>query len=110
MALMRTRGDHAEGFRELAEAKARMLSVISDPPAALDLTAVLIDPRGLVLCDPELLVAGALGLPSVEVAGVRRYRRLTLLARDARIEKVIFPPKSASHLRRIVTWIRAGGA
>jgi len=112
LALMRASTDHTEGFRELTEAKARAISVISDPPAGIDLTSVFIDPRGLVLCDPDLVIAGELGLPSVEIAGVKRYRRLTLLTRDARIEKVIFPPEENvdNHLRRIVTWIRAAGA
>lgn len=111
MAVMRAHAEHAEGFRELAAANTRTLSVISDPPTSIDLTAAFIDPRGLVLCDPELLIAEALGLPRVEVGEVRRYRRLTLLARDARIEKVIFPPEENldSHFRRVVTWIRAAG-
>ena len=58
-----------------------------------------------------LLIAEALGLPKVEVGEVKRYRRLTLLAKDARIEKVIFPPEENldSHFRRVVTWIRAAG-
>lgn len=109
MALMRAHAEHAESFRELAAANTRTLSVISDPPTAIDLTATLIDPRGLVLCDPDLLIAQTLGLPKVEVDGVLRYRRLTLLARDGSIEKVIFPPEENldGHFRRVVTWIRA---
>ncbi len=109
MALMRAHAEHAESFRELAAANTRTLSVISDPPTAIDLTAAFIDPRGLVLCDPDLLIAKALGLPSIDVGGVKRYRRLTLLARDGSIEKVIFPPEENldGHFRRVVTWIRA---
>jgi hypothetical protein len=109
MALMRAHVEHAGGFRELAAASTRTLSVISDPPTAIDLTSAFIDPRGLVLCDPELLIAHALGLPIVEVGEVGRYRRLTLLAKDARIEKVIFPPEENldSHFRRVATWIQA---
>lgn len=109
MAAIRAHADHAEGFRDLAAANTRTLSVISDPPAAIDLTATFIDPHGLVLCDPDLLIAGELALPKIEVDGVQRYRRLTLLANDARIEKVIFPPDENvdKHFRRIATWIRA---
>lgn len=109
MALMRAHVEHADGFLELAAAHARTLSVISDPPTAIDLTRAFVDPRGLVLCDPELLIADALGLPTVEVVGAKRYRRLTLLAKDARIEKVIFPPEENfdNHFRRVATWIHA---
>jgi hypothetical protein len=107
---MRAHVEHADGFLELAAANTRTLSVISDSPTAIDLTSTFIDPRSLVLCDPELLVADALGLPTgEEVAEARRYRRLTLLAEDARIEKVIFPPEENldSHFRRVATWIQA---
>lgn len=109
MAVMRAHVAHTDGFRELAAANTRTLSVISDPPTAIDPTGAFIDPRGLVLCDPELLIAQALGLPSSEVDGVKRYRRLTLLAKDARIEKVIFPPEENldNHFRRVATWIQA---
>lgn len=109
MARIRAHADHAEGFRELAAANTRTLSVISDPPATIDLTATFIDPRGLVLCDPDLMLAQALALPISDLDGVQRYRRLTLLAKDARIEKVIFPPDEnvGSHFRRIATWIAA---
>lgn len=109
MAVMRAHADHAEGFRELAAVNTRTLSVISEGPTAIDRTSSFIDPRGLVLCDPELLIAQALGLPTVEVGEVKRYRRLTLLAKDAQIEKVIFPPEENldNHFRRVATWIRA---
>lgn len=111
IVVVRPRVEHLNGFQELADADARMLSVISDPPANIDLTAAWIDPRGLVLCDPELLIAHTLTLPTVGDGAVWRYRRLTLLAKDARIEKVIFPPKEhlAHHLRQIMTFIRAAG-
>lgn len=109
MAFMRAHVEHADGFLEPAAANTRTLSVISDPPTAIDLTSTFIDPRGLVLCDPELLIGDALGLPTVEVTQVTRYRRLTLLAKDARIEKVIFPPEENldSHFRRVAIWIQA---
>jgi hypothetical protein len=109
MAVMRAHVEHADGFLELAAAHTRTLSVISASPTAIDLTSTFIDPRGLVLSDPELLIAGALGPPTVELAEAKRYRRLTLLAKDARIEKVIFPPEENldSHFRRVATWIQA---
>jgi peroxiredoxin len=44
-----------------------------------------------LLSDPELELAEALGLPTFEVAGMRLYRRLTLIARDGGIAKVFYP-------------------
>jgi peroxiredoxin len=44
-----------------------------------------------VLSDPELSLAQALTLPTFEVAGMKLYRRLTLIARGGRIEKVFYP-------------------
>ena len=44
-----------------------------------------------VLADPELRAAQALGLPTFSIAGHRLYRRLALVARQGRIEKVFYP-------------------
>jgi peroxiredoxin len=44
-----------------------------------------------VLSDPELELARALTLPTFEVAGMRLYRRLTLIARAGRIVKAFYP-------------------
>jgi peroxiredoxin len=44
-----------------------------------------------ILSDPELELAAALRLPTFEIAGMRLYRRLTMIARDGRIEKVFYP-------------------
>ncbi len=44
-----------------------------------------------VLADPELRAAQALGLPTFSIAGHRLYRRLALVARGGRIEKVFYP-------------------
>ncbi len=40
---------------------------------------------------PELELAKALRLPTFDVAGMRLYRRLTLIARQGRIDKVFYP-------------------
>jgi peroxiredoxin len=105
----RTRDDHADSLHELANASAKTLSVVSDPPAVVDLSTAVIDPRGLLLCDPQLLIANALKLPTSEQNGVRRYRRLTLVTQDGQIAKVIFPPEQNfdDHVRRIVSWMKA---
>jgi peroxiredoxin len=44
-----------------------------------------------LLSDPELELAKALRLPTFDVAGMRLYRRLTLIARRGRIDKVFYP-------------------
>lgn len=63
-----------------------------------------------LLNDAELVLAGHLGLPTFEAGGMRLYRRLTLVARGGRIEKVfypVFPP--GEHAREVVRWLRAAG-
>ena len=44
-----------------------------------------------VVADPELRLGAALGLPTFEIAGLTLYKRLTLVAEDARIVKVFYP-------------------
>jgi peroxiredoxin len=44
-----------------------------------------------LLSDPELALAGALRLPTFEVAGMSLYRRLTVIARRGEIVKVFYP-------------------
>jgi peroxiredoxin len=44
-----------------------------------------------VVADPELRLGAALDLPTFEIAGLRLYKRLTLVARHGRIEKVFYP-------------------
>ena len=59
-----------------------------------------------ILSDPELELAAGLRLPTFEVAGMRLYRRLTMIARDGRIEKVfypVFPPDR--NAADVVAWL-----
>jgi peroxiredoxin len=59
-----------------------------------------------ILSDPELLLAGALSLPTFEVAGMHLDRRLTLIAREGRIVKVfypVFPPDR--NAADVVAWL-----
>jgi hypothetical protein len=87
---------------------ARAISVVSAVPEALDLADPYLDPGSLTLCDPELLIADELGLPTQE-SDARHYRRLTLITRRGRIEKVIFPPAQGidNHIRQITAWMQA---
>ena len=59
-----------------------------------------------ILSDPELQLADALALPTFEVAGMRLYRRLTLIARAGRIVKAfypVFPPDR--NAAEVVAWL-----
>ena len=61
-----------------------------------------------VLSDPGLALAEALRLPTFEVAGMRLYRRLTLVARRGEIVKVlypVFPPDR--NAADVVAWLSA---
>ncbi len=61
-----------------------------------------------VLADPELRAAQSLGLPTFSIAGHRLYRRLALVARRGRIEKVfypVFPPDR--NAADVVAYLRA---
>jgi peroxiredoxin len=64
-----------------------------------------------ILSDPELQLAAALDLPTFEVAGVKLYKRLTLIARDGRIERVfypVFPPDR--NAADVVSWLEGDRA
>ncbi len=59
-----------------------------------------------VLSDLRLALAEAIGLPTFGVAGMRLYRRLTLIAREGRIAKVfypVFPPHQ--NAADVVSWL-----
>ncbi len=44
-----------------------------------------------VISDPERRLGDALGLPTFEIQGLTLYKRITLVAQDARIENVFYP-------------------
>jgi hypothetical protein len=100
---------HIDRLRTLTLMEARPIAVVSALPGTLDLVNGHFDPGGLTFCDPELRIADALRLPTHEDSDGHRYRRLTLIARDGRIEKVIFPADEdlADLTRRILSWTRA---
>ncbi len=61
-----------------------------------------------LLSDPGLTLAEAIGLPTFEVAGMRLYRRLTMIGREGRIAKVfypVFPPDR--NAADVVSWLSA---
>jgi peroxiredoxin len=44
-----------------------------------------------VIADPERRLGAALDLPTFEIAGITLYKRLTLVAENARVVKVFYP-------------------
>jgi peroxiredoxin len=44
-----------------------------------------------VVADPELRLGAALRLPTFEIEGLTLYKRITLVAQDARIVRVFYP-------------------
>jgi peroxiredoxin len=61
-----------------------------------------------LLADPDAALGRALGLPAFVAGGLTRYRRLTLVIVDARIEHVfypIFPP--SGHAAEVLAWLFA---
>ena len=64
-----------------------------------------------ILSDPALELAGALSLPTFDVAGMRLYRRLTLIARAGRVAKAfypVFPPDR--NAADVVSWLQGSGS
>jgi len=60
-----------------------------------------------VIADPELRLREALRLPTFAIAGLTLYKRLTLVAEDARIVKVfypVFPPNT--NAAEVVAWLQ----
>jgi peroxiredoxin len=61
-----------------------------------------------VIADPERRLGAALRLPTVEIAGLTLYKRVTLVAERARIVKVfypVFPPDA--NAGDVLAWLRS---
>ncbi len=97
--------DHAVELREAGAAVAGL----STQDTAYQLEAV--ERLGLpfpLLSDAELELTAALGLPTFTVAGQTLLKRLTLVVRNALVERVfypVFPPDT--HAAAVLEWIRA---
>ena len=60
-----------------------------------------------VIADPERKLGAALRLPTFEIEGLTLYKRVTLVAQNARIEKVfypVFPPDQ--NAGDVLRWLR----
>jgi peroxiredoxin len=59
-----------------------------------------------VIADPERKLGAALALPTFEISGLTLYKRITLVAEDARIVKVfypVFPPDA--NAGEVLAWL-----
>lgn len=64
-----------------------------------------------LLSDPELALKTAIALPTFEVADMELYKRMTLVAHDARITKVfypVFPPDKDAE--NVLSWFHTNVA
>jgi peroxiredoxin len=63
-----------------------------------------------LLSDPELHLAWALELPTFDLDGASWYQRVTLVAREGRIEKAFSPVASAVlSAAQVLAWMQAQG-
>jgi len=95
-------------FTELEALGASVLGLSAQPLADQIEFARRVELPYPVLSDPGLELAEALRLPTFEVAGMRLYRRLTLIARHGEIVKVfypVFPPDR--NAADVVDWLSA---
>ena len=91
---------------ELADLEATVVGMSAQPLAdQVEFAAREHIPYPLI-SDTDLQLAHALDLPTFEIAGMRLYRRITLIARAARIEHVfypVFPPDR--NAADVVAWL-----
>jgi peroxiredoxin len=95
--------DHVQ---DLAEHGAKVLGVSAQSPVEQAEFAAREQIPYPLLSDGDLRLAERLGLPTFEVAGMRLYRRLTLIARARRIEKVFYPvPAPERNASEVLAWL-----
>jgi peroxiredoxin len=99
------------GFRdhypELTELGAEVFGLSSQDPAEQAEAAARLAVPFPLLSDSGLALAGMLRLPTFSAGGVVRYKRLTLVLNQGRIEHVfypVFPPDR--HSAEVLAWLR----
>lgn len=93
-----------------ARRKVRLASLSSEP-RKLQMTAMLMhELNHHMLLDPALLIADALGLPTLTDGAERRYDRLTLIARKGIIEHVFYPlERGGRSPAQVLAWMDVHG-
>jgi peroxiredoxin len=80
--------DHAG---ELAALGAQVLGLSAQPAEEQAAFAAREHLPFALLSDPQLTLAAALSLPTFEVAGMRLYKRITLVVEDGTVAKAFYP-------------------
>lgn len=96
--------DHESEIHDLG---ATVMGLSAQPPAEQREFAVREGIPYPLLNDSQLALARELGLPTFDVAGMRLYKRLTLIVENRRVIKVfypVFPP--GIHAGEVVFWLR----
>ncbi len=96
--------DHAQ---ELADLGAEVIGISAQTTDEQREFAMRVGLPFALLSDPALLLAGRMGLPTFEVESVRLFKRVTLIAKDAKVVKVlypIFPPNR--NAEDVVAWLK----
>ena len=99
-----------DNYQELAGLGVEVFGLSSQEPAEQAEAAGRLALPYRLLSDAGLVLAERLGLPTFTAGGVVRYKRLTLVVRDGRIEHVfypVFPPDR--HAGEVVAWLRDHG-
>ncbi len=94
--------------QEIAALGASLFGLSTQTPAAQTEIATRLSLPFPLLSDADLAFAGALQLPTFEIAGQTLIRRLTLIATAGRIEHVfypVFPPDR--NAADVVAWLQA---
>jgi peroxiredoxin len=96
--------DHAA---ELAALGAQVLGLSAQAPQEQAAFAAREHLPFALLSDPQLLLASELRLPTFDVAGMRLYKRITLLVEHGEVAKVfypVFPPDE--NAAGVLAWLR----
>lgn len=99
------------GFRELAldfaSFGAKIFGVSCEPHTVQREVTLNEQLPFTLLSDPQLLVADALRLPTLDDRGTRRYRRATLaIGADGLIETVFYPVSPKRGPRQTLAWVQ----
>jgi peroxiredoxin len=99
-----------DNYQELAGLGVEVFGLSSQEPAEQAEAAARLALPYRLLSDAGLVLAERLRLPTFTAGGVARYKRLTLVVREGRIEHVfypVFPPDR--HAGEVVAWLRDHG-
>lgn len=97
--------DHADRFAALG---ASVVGLSAQPVAEQREFAAREGMSYPLLNDSRLVLADRLGLPTFEIAGMRLYSRLTLVVRDALVEKVFYPVFPVeTHAAEVLAWLKS---